>query len=67
MPTYTYKCQECGLVYDLFHSISDSSEKLCPECESLSERFYESCASFTVKGSGLSAIPQPTRAHTGFS
>ena len=33
MPRYSYKCQECTLEFDAFHSFSESA--ICPECSSL--------------------------------
>ncbi len=38
MPTYSYRCTECGHKFDLFHSMSDTSEKECPQCGCEAER-----------------------------
>jgi len=32
MPTYEYKCDECGIVFDRFQHFSDDPLKICPEC-----------------------------------
>jgi putative FmdB family regulatory protein len=31
MPTYTYQCQSCDLVFDRFHAMSETVEE-CEEC-----------------------------------
>ena len=33
MPTYEYKCEECGIVFDRFQHFSEDPLKTCPECE----------------------------------
>ena len=37
MPTYVYECGECELVFEKFHSMSDTVEK-CEKCGSLVRR-----------------------------
>ncbi|AYG02761.1 FmdB family zinc ribbon protein [Gryllotalpicola protaetiae] len=32
MPTYSYKCTECGHAFDIVQSISDSTLTACPSC-----------------------------------
>jgi len=32
MPTYTYKCAECDLVFEVFHSMSETAEQ-CEGCK----------------------------------
>ncbi|MBZ0265158.1 zinc ribbon domain-containing protein [bacterium] len=63
MPTYSYRCPECDHRFNLFHSISDSAPKQCPECGTEVERQMGTgtAINFGSKsiGSGLSSIPQP--------
>jgi putative FmdB family regulatory protein len=33
MPTYGYKCEECGIVFERFQHFSEEPLKTCPECE----------------------------------
>lgn len=33
MPTYEYKCEECGIVFERFQHFSEEPLKTCPECE----------------------------------
>jgi len=32
MPTYEYKCDECGIVFDRFQHFSEEPLRDCPEC-----------------------------------
>lgn len=32
MPTYDYKCENCGNAFEFFQSIKDEPLTLCPEC-----------------------------------
>ena len=32
MPTYEYKCDECGIVFDRFQHFSEEPVRICPEC-----------------------------------
>jgi len=32
MPTYEYKCEECGVVFQRFQHFSEEPLKTCPEC-----------------------------------
>lgn len=32
MPTYEYKCDECGIHFDRFQHFSEDPLKTCPEC-----------------------------------
>jgi len=37
MPTYTYRCEKCELVFEEFHSMSETVEK-CEKCGSSVKR-----------------------------
>jgi putative FmdB family regulatory protein len=52
MPTYVYRCEN-GHAFELFHSISDESPKLCPECGAAAKRVPAGGAGFLFKGSGF--------------
>jgi putative FmdB family regulatory protein len=32
MPTYDYKCDECGVIFERFQHFSDDPLTVCPEC-----------------------------------
>jgi len=52
MPTYDYMCKSCGHQYELFHSMSDDSPKVCPECGKETKRLVSGGSAVIFKGSG---------------
>jgi putative FmdB family regulatory protein len=38
MPTYEYKCQDCGLKFEKFQSMKDKPLEKCPECNGKVQR-----------------------------
>jgi putative FmdB family regulatory protein len=34
MPTYEYRCNECGYLFEINHSINENPAVLCPKCKS---------------------------------
>ena len=34
MPTYDYMCEKCEHIVEIFHSMSDETERQCSECQS---------------------------------
>ena len=32
MPTYGYKCEECGIRFERFQHFSEEPVRVCPEC-----------------------------------
>jgi putative FmdB family regulatory protein len=53
MPTYSYRCPNCGHEYDKFQKISDTSSVACPECGTPGERQISGGAGILFKGSGF--------------
>jgi putative FmdB family regulatory protein len=53
MPTYDYRCTQCGHVFELFHSIKDDTVKHCPQCDAPAERVPSGGAGLLFKGSGF--------------
>ena len=53
MPTYSYRCPQCGRGYDKFQKISDSTLAKCPECGTRGERVITGGAGLLFKGSGF--------------
>lgn len=54
MPTYDYKCNECGHRFELFQSMRDKPIRKCPECgKSAVERLIGVGAGIIFKGSGF--------------
>jgi putative FmdB family regulatory protein len=58
MPTYSYKCKECGKVFDAFHSMSCTDAQHCPECQGVGQKLM-SASSVIFKGSGFYSTEKP--------
>ena len=53
MPTYVYRCEECGHEFEEFQSITDKPLETCPKCKGKVERVISGGAGFVFKGSGF--------------
>ena len=54
MPTYDYRCQDCGHEFELFQSMSAKLKRKCPECGTLSlKRLIGIGGAVIFKGSGF--------------
>lgn len=55
MPTYEYKCEKCGKIFEEFQSISAEPLKDCidTECGGSVQRLLSSGAGFLFKGTGF--------------
>ena len=53
MPTYEYKCKECGHHFEAFHSMSSDPLTECPKCEGLVDRLIGAGAGVLFTGSGF--------------
>ncbi|MCD6519810.1 MAG: zinc ribbon domain-containing protein [Anaerolineae bacterium] len=52
MPTYQYKCEECGIVFERFQHFSEEPLKVCPECGGPVHRVIQPVG-IIFKGSGF--------------
>lgn len=52
MPTYEYKCDQCG-PFELWQSIKDDALSKCPKCGARVERLISAGTGFILKGSGF--------------
>ncbi|PZR54200.1 FmdB family transcriptional regulator [Xylanimonas oleitrophica] len=52
MPTYAYRCADCGHAFDIHQSFSDDALTECPECGGALRKQYGSVG-VTFKGSGF--------------
>jgi putative FmdB family regulatory protein len=63
MPTYDYKCKECGKVFEVLHRFSDYDKEIkCPNCGSdKTERIFSApqISGETVVGFGFKDEPPP--------
>jgi len=54
MPTYDYKCKNCGHTFELFQSITENSKRKCPKCTKLRlQRLIGAGGGILFKGSGF--------------
>jgi len=53
MPTYDYKCTQCGHDFEMFQSMSEDHIKKCPECEGIVRRLVGGGSGLIFKGSGF--------------
>ncbi len=55
MPTYEYKCEDCGHIFEKFQKMSDLPVKLCPECGGKVKRVIGTGGGVIFKGAGFYA------------
>ncbi len=53
MPTYEYKCDECGYVFEEFQSMKENPLSICPKCKGKVHRLIGAGAGLIFKGSGF--------------
>ncbi len=52
MPTYEYRCKECGHELEVVQSFSDDPLETCPECQGALKKVYGNVG-ISFKGSGF--------------
>src|SRR5450759_202110 len=63
MPTYQYRCVDCGSDLETVQTFSDPSLTECPECDGTLRKVY-SAVGVVFKGSGFYATDNRTKAKT---
>ncbi len=53
MPTYDYKCTECGHTFEVFQTMSAEPLKNCPKCNGKVKRLIGPGAGPIFKGTGF--------------
>ena len=53
MPTYEYRCAECGNEFEKFGRMSDPPVQACPACGAEAQRRISAGAGLLFKGSGF--------------
>jgi len=53
MPTYEYRCQECGYTFSKMQAINAEREKVCPRCGGHLKRLISGGTGFIFKGYGF--------------
>ncbi len=51
MTTYEYKCEECGYIFEVRHSMNENPLIFCPECKSGAQRIITGGSGFIMKDS----------------
>ena len=52
MPTYSYRCTECGTAFDIQQSFTDDSLTVCPNCGGKLRKLF-SAVGVSFSGSGF--------------
>ena len=55
MPTYEYRCTQCGVEFEQFQQMSDEQIDECPECMGQVQRLISSGGGLLFKGTGFYA------------
>lgn len=53
MPTYEYKCEDCGYIFEEFQGINESVIGFCPRCSGEVKRLITNGGGIIFKGSGF--------------
>lgn len=53
MPTYEYRCRDCGREFEVFQRMSDTPGAPCPGCGCAAERLISGGAGLLFKGDGF--------------
>ena len=60
MPTYEYKCNECGYLFEKFQSMTAQPLDTCPQCKGSVKRLIGPGAGAIIKGSSSKSEYQPS-------
>jgi len=53
MPTYDYRCAECGHTFEVFHGMKEDPVQECPKCGGAVQRLITGGAGIIFKGQGF--------------
>lgn len=53
MPTYDYRCKDCGHHLEVFQSVKDAPLATCPKCGGNLQRLISGGSGLIFKGSGF--------------
>jgi putative FmdB family regulatory protein len=63
MPTYQYRCTECGSELEAVQKFSDEPLRTCPECSGRLRKVFNAVG-VVFKGSGFYATDSRTKKHS---
>lgn len=52
MPTYSYRCRDCDVAFDIQQSFDEDSLTVCPQCEGTLRKLFNTVG-VVFKGSGF--------------
>ena len=52
MPTYSYRCRDCDVAFDIQQSFDEDSLTVCPQCEGSLRKLFNTVG-VVFKGSGF--------------
>ena len=52
VPTYEYRCDQCGLTIERLHAMDAEPQLTCPDCGAELRRVFSACAGVIVKEGG---------------
>lgn len=52
MPTYEYKCEQCGMLIEVNHSMNEEPVVECPQCNKKAKKVITGGSGFILKSSG---------------
>jgi len=55
MPTYEYRCTQCGVEFERFQKMNDAPVEECPECRGTVQRLISKGGGLLFKGTGFYA------------
>lgn len=61
MPTYEYKCDNCGHQFEQFQGMKDDPLRSCPVCNSSIKRLVSSGVGIIFKGNGFHSTDYKTQ------
>ena len=64
MPTYSYRCTECGTAFDIVQAFTDDSLTECPSCRGRLRKLF-SAVGVTFSGSGFYRTDSRAEAKSG--
>ncbi len=67
MPTYDYKCLDCGYIFEEFQSITDTPLTECPKCRGQLKRLIGSGAGPIFKGTGFYHTDYKMKSNSSFT
>lgn len=59
MPKYDYRCNACGELFEVIHSMQETEDRPCPKCAAPSRRIITGGSGFIMKGSADAGHSRP--------